>query len=218
MKKYSTAIFDLDGTLLDTLDDLAGSVNYALEECGYPTRNVDEVRRFVGNGVEKLIELSVPEKTSKDNTAKCLSVFTNHYKENMRNHTRPYDGIMDLLEKLKAKNIKIAVVSNKMDEAVKLLCKKEFRDLFQLAIGSSEGIAKKPAPDTVLEALRLLKSKKEETLYIGDSDVDIETAKNANLTSVGVTWGFRDRELLKSKGADYIIDKPEELHGIIFKE
>ncbi|NLZ81379.1 MAG: HAD family hydrolase [Clostridiales bacterium] len=211
MKKYSTVIFDLDGTLLNTLDDLSASVNYALEVCGYPLRNVDEVRRFVGNGVEKLIERAVPEEASGEDTKACLDIFKVHYKDNMNNQTRPYDGIMEILENLKAKNIKIAVVSNKMDYAVKVLCENKFNGFIQVAIGSSKGVAKKPAPDTVLEALRSLDSKSEEALFVGDSDVDMETAKNASITSVGVTWGFRDREILEAAGADFIIENPKEL-------
>lgn len=216
MKKYVTVIFDLDGTLLNTLDDLASSVNYALEKCGYPRRSVDEVRRFVGNGVEKLIKRAVPPNISKEEIKTCFDSFKWHYKENMSNQTRPYDGIMELLEKLKAENIKIAVVSNKVDEAVRLLCEKEFSGLIEVALGESKEIPKKPNPEMVFKALKELNSKIEETIFVGDSDVDMETAKNANITSVGVTWGFRDREVLKAAGANFIIEEPRELFSLLF--
>lgn len=215
MKKYTTVIFDLDGTLLNTLDDLAASVNYGLKECGYPLRTREEVRNFIGNGVEKLIERSVPSNTPKDRITECLDFFSSHYKENMNNQTRPYDGILSLLEELKVRSIKVAVVSNKVDSAVKALCENEFKGLIQVAIGARKEVAKKPAPDMVFAALRLLNSKDKETLYVGDSDVDMETAKNAKLDFVGVTWGFRERELLESKGANYIIQDPKELYDIL---
>ncbi len=211
MKKFSTVIFDLDGTLLNTLDDLAASVNYALEGCGYPRRTVDEVRRFIGNGVEKLIERAVPKDIDKKDLKECLDIFKTHYNNNMNNQTRPYSGIMELLESLKSKSIKMAVVSNKMDEAVKVLCEEEFKGFIQVAIGSSEGVAKKPAPDSVYKALAELDSKEDDTIFVGDSEVDIKTAKNAKVTSVGVTWGFRDREILEAEGADFIMENPKDL-------
>ena len=208
---YNTVIFDLDGTLLNTLEDLTDSVNYALGKFGYPLRTIDEIRRFVGNGVKVLMDLAVPKGTSAEDTAKCLEVYRKHYSENLQNKTGPYDGIPEMLNNLKEMGIKLAVVSNKYDSAVKALCKDYYKDYIQVAIGESQGVAKKPAPDSVFAALKELGATQEEALYVGDSDVDVHTAHNAGLKCVGVTWGFRNREILKAEGADYIIDKPEEL-------
>ncbi len=209
--KYTTVIFDLDGTLLNTLEDLTDSVNYALKLSGYPLRTIDEIRQFVGNGVKVLMNLAVPKGTSPEASAKCLEIYRKHYSENMRNKTRPYDGIYDLLKNLKDKGVKMAIVSNKYDSAVKALCKDYYQEFIPVAIGESQGVAKKPAPDSVYAALAELGSAKEDSIYVGDSDVDVHTAHNAGLKCVGVTWGFRNREILKAEGADYIIDKPEEL-------
>ncbi|WMJ88337.1 HAD family hydrolase [Anaerocolumna sp. MB42-C2] len=209
--KYNTIIFDLDGTLLNTLEDLTDSVNYALGKFGYPLRSIDEIRRFVGNGVKVLINLAVPNGTSAEESDKCLELYRKHYSENLQNKTRPYDGISEMLKCLKEMGIKLAVVSNKYDTAVKALCNDYFREFIEVAIGESQGVAKKPAPDSVYAALKVLGSNKEETLYVGDSDVDVHTAHNAGIKCVGVTWGFRNRDILKAEGANYIIDKPEDL-------
>ncbi|MDE6232911.1 MAG: HAD family hydrolase [Lachnospiraceae bacterium] len=211
--KYDTVIFDLDGTLLNTLDDLADSVNYALERCGFPRRTVEEVRCFVGNGIKLLIKRAVPEGTEEKQTEKVFEVFTTHYGENCRVKTRPYDGIMELLKNLKENDIKMAIVSNKVDFAVKELNNCFFKDYITVAVGECENVRRKPAPDSVNKALELLGSVRENSLYVGDSDVDIETAKNSGMDCVSVSWGFRDREFLKEKGADVIIDVPKELLG-----
>lgn len=211
----NTVIFDLDGTLLNTLDDLADSVNYALSQFDLPMRQISEVRNFVGNGVEKLIERAVDGRLPETKVLECLVIFKQHYSENMNNKTRPYEGMLDLVKELLAKGYKIAIVSNKFDSAVKELNVTYFEGLFPVAIGESERIAKKPAPDSVYEALLQLKADGSHAIYIGDSDVDVMTAHNAGLPCVGVTWGFRDRELLLSKGAEYIIDKPEELLSVL---
>ncbi len=195
-------IFDLDGTLLNTLEDLWISTNFALRKFGYPERTLEEVRMFVGNGVRKLIERAVPENC--ENVEECLAVFKKHYAENMYNHTAPYDGIEEMLKNLLAQGVKTAVVSNKFDLAVKELCKKYFGDLINVAIGQFDDVPPKPAPDGVFKALKKLGEKN--ALYVGDSGVDVQTAKNANLPCIGVTWGFRDREDLK--GADFIVDNP----------
>ncbi|MEG0855180.1 MAG: HAD-IA family hydrolase [Terrisporobacter sp.] len=212
---YNTLIFDLDGTLLNSLDDLANSVNYALEKLNLPTRSNEDIQSFVGNGIEKLIELSIPEKTSYDKFAKCLFLFKNNYSKNMMVLTKPYDGIIDLLKYLKEKNYKIAIVSNKFQEGVTDLNNHYFSEYIQVAIGKSPDRRKKPYPDAVFTAIDELGVSIENCLYIGDSEVDIQTAKNTNLKSVGVTWGFRDKESLKNLGADYIIDTPEDLLSII---
>lgn len=215
MKKYDTVIFDLDGTLLNTLEDLMDSVNFALALYGFPSRKLDEIRHFVGNGVARLMELSIPDGINNPKYEKCLSDFRSHYSKNMQNKTNAYKGIMELLEKLSKENYKIAIVSNKFDKAVKELNRVYFGKYIKVAIGESENISKKPAPDTVFKALKELGSSANKAVYVGDSEVDVKTAKNSGLICIGVTWGFRDRKLLEQKGADYIIDKPQELLKII---
>ncbi|WP_271809099.1 HAD family hydrolase [Clostridium beijerinckii] len=215
MKKYDTVIFDLDGTLLDTLEDLADSVNFALGKYNFPSRKNEEVRSFVGNGVGRLMELSVPDGLNNPYYKECLADFRSHYSKNMQNKTKAYEGIMGLLEVLSKENYKLAIVSNKFDAAVKELNKIYFEQYIKVAIGESSNIAKKPAPDTVIKALKELDSTTDKAIYVGDSEVDVKTARNSGVKCVGVTWGFRDRELLKEKDADYIIDKPCELLEII---
>ncbi len=206
-----TIIFDLDGTLLNTLEDLKEATNFALSEFGYPKRSLEEIRCFVGNGVRKLIERAVPENC--DNVDKCLCIFKENYSENMCNHTVPYNGILKILSDIKAEGLKIGVVSNKFDSAVKELCKKYFGELIDAAIGQADDVPKKPAPDGVFKVMKELGADKNSTVYAGDSDVDIETAKNAGLPCIGVTWGFRDRKNLE--GADFIIDHPCDIIKII---
>ena len=204
-------VFDLDGTLLNTLVDLKESTNFALRKFNYPERTLEEVRCFVGNGVRKLIERAVPEDCK--NIDECLEVFKNNYSENMYNHTQAYNGILKILEELHKDKVKIGVVSNKFDSAVKELCKKYFGDLVDIAIGQNDDVPKKPAPDGVLKAMKILGSDKNSTIYAGDSDVDIQTAKNAGLKCIGVTWGFRTKDYLK--GADFIVDSPDEILKIV---
>lgn len=213
--KFETAIFDLDGTLLDTLDDLMNSANFAMREHGFPERERNEIRQFVGNGVGMLIKRAVPAGTDIEPEEECLDVFRKHYSEHKEDNTAPYDGIIPALLKLKEAGIKTAVVSNKFDKAVKELCKPFFGDLIPVCIGERENVRRKPCPDSVFEALKELGTKKETAIYIGDSDTDVLTAKNAGLPCIGVTWGFRDRDVLEKAGADYIIDNPEELLTII---
>ncbi len=210
-RKMDSVLFDLDGTLLDTLDDLADSVNYALGTEGFVQRTREEIRSFVGNGVANLVHRSVPVDTPKEIEARCLETFRAHYAKNMNNKTAPYPGILPLLKALYEKGIRMAVSSNKFDAAVKQLCAEQFGGYIQVAIGESETVKKKPAPDGPWLAIEQMGSQRENTFYVGDSEVDVETAKNAGLVCVGVTWGFRDRKVLEDKGADYIIDKPEQL-------
>ena len=212
---YKLAVFDMDGTILDTLEDLKDSTNFALEECGYPTRSYDEVRRFVGNGIRKLIERAVPEGLTVEQIDRVHEVFTEHYKVHCADKTKAYDGIKPLLEKLRASGVKTAVVSNKADYGVQELCKEYFDGLFDYAVGEREGIRRKPAPDAVNEALRVLGIDKSEAVYIGDSDVDFETAKNAELPCISVLWGFRDEEFLREKGATLFVHDPAEIYDII---
>ncbi|NLX64360.1 MAG: HAD family hydrolase [Clostridiaceae bacterium] len=215
MKKYDTIIFDLDGTLLNTLEDLTDSVNYALELYGYPKRSIEEVREFLGNGVARLIALAVPGGVDDPHYKDCLEANKKYYLENMSNKTVPYKGIINLLQQLKKENYKLAVVSNKIDKAVKGLVRKFFGEYVQVAIGDTDNISKKPAPDTVLKALKELNSSPDKAVYVGDSEVDVKTAKNSGIMCVGVTWGFRDRDVLEKEGADFIIEEPMELMKII---
>ncbi len=215
MRQYDTIIFDLDGTLLNTLEDLADSTNEALMRNGLPTRSLEEVRRFVGNGVARLIHLAVPEDTSPELEAKCLEEFKAHYLTNMRNKTGPYPGILGLLEALGKQDLQLAVVSNKFDAAVKELCADYFGSLVPLAMGERPGLEKKPAPDLVFRALEELGANPSHAVYVGDSEVDLQTARNAHLPCLAVSWGFRDRAFLTAHGAGTIVDTPEELLGLL---
>ena len=211
MHKYKTYIFDLDGTLLSTLADLAASTNYALRTHHMPECSLDEVRRFVGNGVKKLMERAIPDGLNNPLFEETFATFRQHYMQHNLDTTQPYPGIMQLLEQLKAEDKNIAVVSNKFYAATRELCRHFFGDLVPVAIGEREDIRKKPAPDTVIEALRELGVDKEGAVYIGDSDVDIMTAKNSGMPCVSVLWGFRDKEFLLEHGATTLILKPEEM-------
>lgn len=204
-----TVIFDLDGTLLNTLDDLMDSTNYALAQLGCPPRTYDEIRSFVGEGVRLLIERALPD-DRKDETDRALAVFSAHYDVHKADKTRPYDGIADMLTAVQAAGYRMAIVSNKYDAAVQDLRARVFPQI-SVAVGEREGLAKKPAPDGVLLALRQLGALPQNAVYVGDSDVDVRTARNAGLPIVAVTWGFRDRALLQRLGADVIIDAPDRL-------
>ena len=209
--KKKLVIFDLDGTILDTLQDLADSTNYALAYHGFSERTVDEVRRFVGNGIGNLIKRAVPEHTPVDVTNAVLATFKIHYGEHCADTTRPYEGILPLLSKLKEEGIQTAVVSNKADFAVQELCERYFPGCFDFVVGEREGIRRKPCPDSVNEVLKKLQKTAEQSVYIGDSDVDVDTAANAGMDMIGVSWGFRGREFLIEHGANKIADKPEEI-------
>lgn len=208
---YNTYIFDLDGTLLSTLGDLAASCNYALRTNGMPERTVDEVRRFVGNGVKKLMERAIPGGLDNDKFDKTYADFRQHYMQHNLDTTKPYDGVMEMLEELRKRGKKVAVVSNKFYAATQELCRHFFGDLVPVAIGEREDIRKKPAPDTVLEAMRQLGVTAERAVYIGDSDVDIDTACNSGMPCISVLWGFRDKEFLLEHGATTLVSTPEEI-------
>ena len=211
--RYQTYVFDLDGTLLDTLGDLAASTNYALRTHGMPEHSLDDVRRFVGNGVRVLMERAVPQGTENPQFEAAFQTFRTHYMQHSLDTTKPYDGILETLEALKAEGCRLAVVSNKMMAATQELCRHFFRDTIEVAIGEHEaqGIRKKPAPDTVNEAFRQLGVGKERAVYVGDSDVDILTARNSGLPCISVLWGFRDRDFLIQHGAETFISAPSEL-------
>lgn len=209
----NAVIFDLDGTLLNTIEDLTESTNFALSAFGFPVKTVSEVNSYVGNGVAKLIERAIPGGKNNKDFEPCLKMFKYHYSNNMQNLTKPYKGIAELLKSLKERGIKTAVVSNKFDSAVRELTEKYFSGLIDISIGENEGegIKKKPAPDMVLKAIDELKTDKNSVLYIGDSDTDILTAENTGIPCVSVSWGFRTKEFLKQNGASTIIDTPSEL-------
>ena len=213
MNSFSTYIFDLDGTLLDTLGDLAASVNYALRTHGMPEHSIDDVRRFVGNGVRKLMQRAVPDGETNPTFEATFATFRQHYMAHSLDTTRPYDGIPETLAALKARGCRLAVVSNKMMAATQELIRHFFPDTIEVAIGEDEaaGIRKKPAPDTVFAALRQLGVGKEGSVYVGDSDVDIQTAANAVLPCISVLWGFRNRDFLIQHGAKTFISAPSEL-------
>lgn len=210
---YQTYIFDLDGTLLDTLGDLAASVNYAMRTHGMPEHSVDEVCRFVGNGVRRLMERAVPGGAAHPAFEAAFATFRRHYMEHSLDTTRPYEGIPEMLQELKRRGKHTAVVSNKFDAATKELCRHFFPDTIDVAVGEheAEGIRKKPAPDTVLQALSQLGVGQEGAVYVGDSDVDIQTARNSGLPCISVLWGFRDREFLLAHGAETFVSQPLEL-------
>lgn len=208
---YEVIIFDLDGTLLDTLDDLHAAVNAALAKFGFPLRKKEEVRAFVGNGIAMLIKRAIGKDTPLFDSV--LAEFKQYYAAHCKDETKPYEGIIQLLQALKARGVKTAVVSNKADFAVKILAQEYFSDLLLAAVGEDEehGIRKKPAPDSLLQVLRQLGADKAQTVYVGDSEVDIQTAKNAGVACISVTWGFKDKEFLLENGGEILVDSPLEI-------
>lgn len=212
--RYKTFIFDLDGTLLNTLDDLAASTNYALRQFEMKEHPVESIRQFVGNGVGKLIERAIPD--GKDNPLydDVLDTFRKHYMNHSLDTTRPYDGVDKMLRDLKQSGCRIAVVSNKFLAATQELCQHFFPDTVEVAIGEHENIRRKPAPDTVREALQRLGEGSEDAVYVGDSEVDIATAKNSGLPCISVLWGFRDRDFLLSHGATTFVTTPSDIVSI----
>lgn len=213
MKDYESYIFDLDGTLISSLDDLALSCNYALRSYGMPERSLDEVRQFVGNGVKKLIERAIPDGLNNTHFNEVYETFRQHYLLHNLDTTAPYPGIPELIQRLTAHGKRVAVVSNKFYDATQALVRHFFGDAIPVAIGERENIKKKPAPDTVVEALRQLGMPRETAVYIGDSDVDIETARNCGMPCISVLWGFRGRDFLLKHGATTLVNKPEEIFG-----
>lgn len=204
-------IFDMDGTILDTIEDIAGAVNYILAKYDMPLRTVDEVKGFVGNGLLRTLELSVPLETDKEFVNKIFEEFVIYYKSHSQIKTKPYDGIVEAIRKLKDQGFKTAVVSNKRQEAVEELCDIFYDGLFDIALGERDGIPRKPAPDMNNIVLDYLEVNSNEAIYIGDSEVDIKTATNSNLKGIYVSWGFRDKEDLINHGAKLIVDTPDEL-------
>ena len=215
MKNVKYIIFDMDGTLLDSLTDLQNTLNYCFRKVGFPERNYQEVRSFVGNGLRKLIERAVPDRTSDEKIDEILAAFKEHYMVHCADFTAPYEGVIDMLAKLKAAGYKMAIVSNKADEALKVLSKQFFGDYIDVAIGERAGMEKKPAPDLVYLAMDELRADKENTVYVGDSEVDYQTSVNSGLPCISVLWGFRDKELLESYGAKCFAYLPQEVVEIL---
>lgn len=213
--RYQTAIFDMDGTILETLEDMCASVNVTMDHVGYPRRTMDEVRRFVGNGAAKLIERCMPAGAEDPRYPAALEFYRAYYDAHAQIKTGPYPGIPELLNQLSREGVRLAVVSNKPDEAVRALTERYFPGVFPVAIGNRDGWATKPAPDSVYEAMRLLGARREGTVYVGDSDVDVDTARNAGLDSVIVTWGFRDEDFLRAHGAQHLAHNTDELYEML---
>ena len=210
-------IFDLDGTLLETLEDLHAAVNYALRTAGFPERSLDEVRNFVGNGIRLLIERAVPQGTDKAVTDRVFEVFKSYYADHCTVKTVPYAGIADVLRLLKAQGYLLGVVSNKADAPANAIVAHYFPSVFDSVVGEREGVRKKPAPDAVFETARALGCPTDELCYVGDSDVDAMTARNAGCRCVLVSWGFRERKLLESFSPSAVVDTAEELAKELIK-
>jgi len=214
----TTVIFDMDGTVLNTLDDLATSVNYVLTRYGMPVHCTEDYRRYFGNGIRYALECAVPKGTEETTIDQMLPVFKEHYNAHCLDKTRPYDGIPELMKALRDRGFKLAIVSNKIDSAVKELNAKFFSAYVDVTIGEREGIRRKPAPDTVVQALKELKSSKLEAVYIGDSEVDLQTAANAGLPCISVLWGFREKDFLTEQGATVFANTPQEIYDLLGRE
>ena len=213
--KYTTIVFDCDGTLLDTLTDLRNAVNYVLRAHDLPERSVSEVKAALGNGVAHLMRQSLPDSISEAQFNTYLDEFKAYYGEHLQDYTAPYPGMLNVLDTLRAKGYKLAIVSNKIQEGITPLNKEYSGDRLPVAIGERPGLQRKPAPDMVLQALKELDSTQDESIYIGDSEVDVATAKNSGLLCIGVTWGFRDEQLHKDLGVKQIARKAEDIVTII---
>ncbi len=210
MMFFKAAVFDLDGTLLDTLGDLTDAVNHALKAFGFPPRKPEEIRRFLGNGSKALICRSLPEGTDEKTADEVHTLYLAWYTDHAQIKTAPYEGIPELLNRLKETGIKIGVVSNKGDGQVKPLTAKFFPQA-DIGVGERPGIARKPAPDGVLEVLKILEVSPEDSVYVGDSEVDIKTARNGGMTAVAVGWGYRDKEELLAQSPDLFLEHPLDL-------
>lgn len=213
--KYKAVIFDMDGTILNTLEDLKNATNYSLRQFGMPKRSLEEVRMFVGNGIRKLVERAVPAGTPEEKIAQVFDVFLEYYEIHSADNTSPYPGILELVEKLKKSGIKTAVSTNKADVPAQELGREYFNGIFDLIVGQQDGLKVKPAPDSVNKILSILDIQKKDAIYIGDSDVDVQTAKNSGLDFIGVSWGFRGREFLEKNGAKNIVDNANEILDLV---
>ena len=218
MRKYDTVLFDLDGTLLDTLPDLKSALNFALREAGYPTRTTEEVRAFVGSGLYNLVKRAMPAGTDEALLQNTTKVLKSYYLQHLVVETVPYDGMLQLMAKLKADGFKIAIVSNKADAPMQEIGRHFFADLAGFVLGEREDVPRKPAPDMVRLALDALGADAARAVYVGDSEVDVQTARNSGTGSVCVDWGFRDREDLVAAGAEVICSSVAELEAALYAE
>lgn len=206
-----TVIFDLDGTLLYSLEDLKDSVNFVMKKHGFREYTIDEVREAIGNGVRLLMERILPKDIDKNLFEECLSEFKENYSKNMYNKTKPYDGVLDMLKGLREEGYKIAVLSNKFDSAVKELSNKYFGELVDLAVGQKEGVKEKPSPLGIQEIAKELDTDVETCIMVGDSEVDIQTANNAGIDCISVTWGYKNIDFLYDNGATKLVYAPEDI-------
>ena len=208
-------LFDMDGTLLDTLEDLKQALNHALACNGLPERTLSETRRFIGNGIRRLVEQGVPAGTPDDVVEKALCAFKDYYRVHCADNTRPYPGVAETVRGLHAEGYRTAVVSNKDDMQVRALAQRFFPDCMDASSGIVQDVRRKPVPDMLERVIAQLGVRKEECVYVGDSEVDLQTALNAGVELISVSWGFRSRAFLEAQGATRIIDRPEELQGSI---
>lgn len=211
MNTINTVIFDLDGTLLNTLEDLTDSVNFALKLNGYPLRTIDEIRSFVGNGVRNLCIKAIPNGENNTDFDKFFTDFKNYYNEHCNDKTGPYEGVIELMSSLKKRGYKMAIVSNKLHQATVALNELYFKKYTNAVCGDMEGLERKPAPDSCLRVLKEMKVDKENAVYIGDSEVDLMTARNAGIPCISCLWGFRDKDFLEKNGAKYFVEAPAEV-------
>ena len=216
--KYKAVIFDMDGTTLDTLEDLLGALNHTLGRFGFPLHDLREMRGYVGNGIRRQIEQGAPAGTPAETIDRMLPVFMEYYKVHGAEHTHPYEGIPELLRHLRDRGIRTAIVSNKADVAVRRLTEVYFPGLFEVSVGQKEGVRRKPAPDSVLEVLRIMGLSVSDAVYVGDSEVDIQTADRAGMDRIIVGWGFRDREDLLRDGADRVFGSPREVEEYLLAD
>ncbi len=216
---YQLAIFDLDGTLLNTIEDLKNACNYALESFGYRTHDIAAYKYFVGSGIYKLVERALPEEGKNEaNVLRVKAVFDKYYAVHSEDYTKPYEGIKEVLIRLKERNIKVVVLTNKAQAYATELVKRQFGELIEYVIGQREGVPTKPNPIGIYELLHKFNIAKENCIYIGDSDIDMFTAKNAGVDAIGVLWGFRTKEELSNAGAKYLAQNVDEMGEIIINK
>lgn len=215
--KWEAAVFDLDGTLINSLADLASSVNRILSAGGYPPRTPDEVRQFVGNGVRRLVERALPHPVPTEELDRMFELYKKDYQQHLLDETAPYPGIVELLQTLKQSGMRLAVLSNKPHASVQRICEALFPGTFDLAWGDRSGVPRKPDPTAVWMALDAMDIPREKAVYIGDSETDIRTARNAGLHSIGVLWGFRDRDVLEAEQAQEICETAGELERLLLQ-
>lgn len=215
---YKAVLFDMDGTVLDTLGDLADSMNYSLRHFGMPERDAREMKTFLGKGPAHFVNCSVPEGTTEELRRRVRDFYEEYYDEHCQIKTGPYPGISELMERLKGRGLKLAVISNKQEPAVRVLAQRHFPGLLELAVGTGPSIPCKPDPSAVLSAMERMGVAAEDSVYVGDMDVDLNTARNAGIDCIGVAWGFMGREKLESLGARVVADTAEELGDIILGE